>query len=42
LLDKYIEDYAIMSILEEMGFKDRSFGGFPQGKEDPKTTFGPG
>jgi hypothetical protein len=42
LLDECIKDYAIMPIIEEMGFKDRNFGGFSQDREVPKTVFGPG
>jgi hypothetical protein len=42
VLDKCIKDYAIMPIIEEMGFKDRNFGGFFQNQGVPKTIFGRG
>jgi hypothetical protein len=36
LLDKRIENYGIMPLLEVMGFKGRNFGGFSQDKEVKK------
>jgi hypothetical protein len=39
MLDKYIENYAIMPSMEVMGFKDRNFGGVSQHKGVPKTIF---
>jgi hypothetical protein len=42
LLDKCIENYAIMPSIEVMGFKERNFGGVSQHKGVPKTIFGRG
>jgi hypothetical protein len=42
LLDRGRENYVNMPLLEEVGFKGRSLGGFPQDREVPKTVFGPG